>query len=61
MVSFIFLLFKPMLLLMLKKIFKKQMKAFIVSAIEWLVLQTDNDLDDKLLAKIKSGMKLGVV
>ena len=61
MVSFIFLLFKPVLLLMLKKIFKKQMKAFIVSAIEWLVLQTDNDLDDKLLAKIKSGMKLGVV
>ena len=37
------------------------MKAFIISAIEWLVLQTDNDLDDKILAKIKSGMKLGVV
>ena len=43
---------------MLKKFFKKQMKAFIISAIEWLVLQTDNDLDDKILAKIKSGMKL---
>ncbi len=37
------------------------MKAFIISAIEWLVLQTDNDLDDKILAKVKSGMKLGVV
>ncbi len=46
---------------MLKKFFKKQMKAFIISAIEWLVLQTDNDLDDKILAKIKSGMKLGSV
>ena len=46
---------------MLKKFFKKQMKAFIISAIEWLVLQTDNDLDDKILAKVKSGMKLGVV
>ena len=37
------------------------MKAFIISAIEWLVLQTDNDLDDKILEKIKSGMNLGVV
>ncbi len=37
------------------------MKAFIVSALEWLVLQTDNDLDDKILAKIKRGMKSGVV
>ena len=46
---------------MLKKFFKKQMKAFIIGAIEWLVLQTDNDLDDKILAKVKSGMKLGVV
>ena len=37
------------------------MKAFIISAIEWLVLQTDNDLDDKILAKVKSAMRLGVV
>ena len=55
------MLFKPVLFLMLKRFFKKQMKVFIVSAIEWLVLQTDNDLDDKILAKLKSGMKLGVV
>ena len=61
MVSFLFLLFKPLLFLMLKKFFKKQMKAFIVSAIEWLVLQKDNDLDDKILSKLKSGIKLGVV
>ena len=61
MVSFLFLILKPVLFLMLKKFFKKQMKAFIISAIEWLVLQTDNDLDDKILAKVKSGMKLGVV
>ena len=61
MVGFLFLLFKPLLFLMLKKFFKKQMKAFIVSALEWLVLQTDNDLDDKILAKIKRGMKSGVV
>ena len=37
------------------------MKAFIISSIEWLVLQTDNDLDDIILEKVKSGMKLGVV
>ena len=61
MVSFLFLLLKPILFLMLKKFFKKQMKVFIVAALEWLVLQTDNDLDDQLLAKVKSGMKLGVV
>ena len=46
---------------MLKKIFKDQMIAFIISAIEWLVLQTDNDLDDKILAKVKDGMKLSDV
>ncbi len=61
MFGFIFFLFKPLLFLMLKKFFKKQMKVFIISAIEWLVLQTDNDLDDKILAKVKRGMKLGVV
>ncbi len=37
------------------------MKAFIISAIEWLVLQTDNDLDDKILAKMKIGIKVSVV
>ena len=61
MVGFLFFLLKPVLLLMLKRFFKKQMKAFIISAVEWLVLQTDNDLDDKILAKLKSGMKLGAV
>ena len=61
MVGFIFLLLKPVLFLMLKKFFKQQMKAFIISAIEWLEIQTDNDLDDKILAKVKSGMNLGVV
>ena len=55
------LILMPGFFLMLKKFFKKQMKAFIVSAIEWLVLQKDNDLDDKILSKLKSGIKLGVV
>tara|TARA_Y100001968_G_C19418332_1_gene750273 strand:- start:1927 stop:2049 length:123 start_codon:yes stop_codon:yes gene_type:complete len=38
-----------------------QIIAFIFNTIEWLVLQRDNDLDDKLLATVKSAMKLGVV
>ncbi len=61
MVSFLFLLLKPVLFLMLKRFFKKQMKVFIINALEWLVIQTDNDLDDKILEKVKGGMKLGVV
>ena len=37
------------------------MKAFIIDVFEWLILQTDNDLDDKILAKVKDGMKFDVV
>ncbi len=59
--NFLFLLLKPILLLMVKKIFKKQMKLFIINSLEWLVSQTDNDIDDLLLGKIKNAMKLGVV
>jgi len=59
--GFLFLILKPLLFLMLKKFFKKQMKLFIIAALEWLVQQTDNDLDDKILSKVKNGMKLGVV
>ena len=59
--GFLFLVLKPLLFLMLKKFFKKQMKLFIVAALEWLVQQTDNDLDDKILSRVKNGMKLGVV
>ena len=61
MTSFLFLLFKPVLFLILKKFFKKQMKAWIVSALEWLALQTDNKIDDAIVRRVKSAMKLGVV
>ena len=59
--NLLFFLVKPMLFLMVKKVFKKQMKLFIINALEWLVSQTDNDIDDRLLGKVKSAMKLGVV
>tara|TARA_B100000700_G_C14255849_1_gene494774 strand:+ start:301 stop:483 length:183 start_codon:yes stop_codon:yes gene_type:complete len=59
--NFLFLLLKPILFLMVKKLFKKQMKLFILNALEWLVSQTDNDIDDLLLGKIKKAMKIGFV
>ena len=57
----LFLLLKPLLFLTLKKFFKKQMKAWIISALEWLAGQTDNDIDDAIVKKVKGAMKLGVV
>lgn len=59
--GFFFLLFKPMLFFTLKKLFKKQMKAWIISALEWLALQTDNEIDDAIVRRVKKAMKLGVV
>ena len=52
MVRLLFLVLKPILFLM-EKNFKNQMKAFIITAIEWLLLQRENDLDDKILSKLK--------
>ncbi len=37
------------------------MKVFILAALEWLVQQTDNDLDDKILSEVKNGINLAVV
>ena len=61
MTGFLFLLLKPMLFLMVKKLFKKQMKVFLVQALTWLAEQTDNEIDDLLVGKVKDAMKLGVV
>ena len=61
MTGVLFLLLKPILFLMVKKLFKKQMKAFLIQSLEWLVAQTDNDIDDLLVGKVKTAMKLGVV
>ncbi len=46
---------------MVKRLFKKQMKVFLIHSLEWLVAQTDNDIDDLLVGKVKAAMKLGVV
>ena len=59
--GFLFYLLKPILFLMVKKFFKKQMKAFLIQSLEWLAAQTDNDIDDLLVGKVKTAIKLGVV
>ena len=46
---------------MVKKLFKKLMKAFLIQSLEWLAAQTDNDIDDAIVRKVKGAMKLGVV
>ena len=59
--TFLFLLVKPLLLLAVKKVFKKQMKVFAVEMMENYAKTTDNDMDDELVARIKKAMRLGAV
>ena len=59
--SLLFLLFKPLLLMLVRKVFNKQMKEFAVQMMEEYAKSTDNDVDDALVAKIRKSMRLGVV
>ena len=59
--TFLFLLFKPLLFLAVRKVFKKQMKVFAVEMLEDFAQSTDNDVDDKLVARVKKAMRLGAV
>ena len=59
--SLLFLLIKPLLLMLVRKVFKKQMKEFAVQMMEEYAKSTDNDVDDALVAKIRKSMRLGVV
>ena len=59
--SLLFLLFKPLLLMLVRKVFKKQMKEFAVQMMEEYAKSTDNDVDDALVEKIRKSMRLGVV
>ena len=47
--------------MLVRKVFKKQMKEFAVQMMEEYAKSTDNDVDDKLVARIKKAMKLGAV
>ena len=59
--TLLFLLIKPILIMLVKKVFKKQMKVFAVEMMQEYALSTDNDVDDELVARIKKAMKLGAV
>jgi len=59
--TLLFLILKPLLLMLVRKVFKKQMKEFAVQMMEEYAKSTDNDVDDALVAKIRKSMRLGVV
>ena len=59
--TFLFLLLKPILLLAVRKVLKKQMKTFAVEMLENYAKTTDNDVDDELVARVKKAMRLGAV
>ena len=59
--TFLFLLFKPLLLLAVRKVFKNQMKVFAIEMLENYAQTTDNDVDDQLVARVKKAMRLGAV
>ena len=59
--TLLFLLLKPLLLMLVRKVFKKQMKEFAVQMMEEYAKTTDNDIDDALVAKIRKSMRLGAV
>ena len=59
--TLLFLLLKPLLLMLVKRVFKKQMKQFAVDMLEEYAKTTDNDVDDTLVLKVKNAMRLGAV
>ena len=59
--TLLFLLLKPLLIMLVKKVFKKQMKEFAVEMMQEYALSTDNDVDDQLVERIRKAMRLGAV
>ena len=59
--TLLFLLLKPLLLMLVRKVFKKQRKEFAVQMMEEYAKSTDNDIDDALVLKVKNAMRLGAV
>ena len=45
--------------MLVRKVFKKQMKEFAVQMMEEYVKTTDNDVDDQLVARVRKAMRLG--
>ena len=59
--TLLFLLIKPVLLMLVRRVFKKQMKEFAVQMMEEYAKSTDNDVDDALVLRVKKAMRLGAV
>ena len=59
--TLLFLLIKPILLMLVRKVFKKQMKEFAVQMMEEYAKTTDHDVDDQLVASVRKAMRLGAV
>ena len=59
--SLLFLLIKPLLLMLVRRVFKKQMKEFAIQMMEEYAKSTDNDVDDALVLKVRNAMRLGAV
>ena len=59
--TLLFLLLKPILLMLVRRVFKKQMKEFDVQIMEEYAKTTENDVDDQLVARVKKAMRLGAV
>ena len=47
--------------MLVRKVFKKQMKEFAVQMMEEYVKTTDYDVDDQLVARVRKAMRLGAV
>ena len=47
--------------MLVRKVFKKQMKEFAVQMMEEYAKSTDNDVDDQLVARVRKAMRLGAV
>ena len=47
--------------MVVRRVFKKQMKEFAVQMMEEYAKTTDNDVDDQLVARVKKAMRLGAV
>ena len=47
--------------MLVRRVFKKQMKQFAIQMMEEYAKTTDNDIDVALVLKVKNAMRLGAV
>ena len=47
--------------MLVRRVFKKQMKEFAIQMMEEYAKSTDNDVDDALVLRVKKAMRLGAV